>query len=380
MLLFAGGGARAQTPADQLQKHFAEGQQAIVENRYADASRALEQALAIAPDIPELNATLGFSYFQQGRHRDAIPVLAKAVNLKPELPNVNVLLAASRSELGQFEQALPGLQAAFGKIQDPALNRLAGLQLQRCYTGLARHREAVETALEMTKHYPDDPEVLYHAGRLFGNYAFLAVQKLGAVAPDSVWTSQAAGEAYESSGQYERAISAYRDVLGRDPGRTGIHFRIGRALLRGPADTEAAMAEFRLELQADPSNANAAYEIGEVLRKQGEFAQARDYFTQAVKFYPEFEQAQLALGGVLTSLGDPAGAITHLRRAIALDAGNDVSYYRLAQAHRALGQIEEMRAALAKFQQLRQTQRQREAAGAANEPVTAQEVEDNTPG
>jgi hypothetical protein len=42
----------------------------------------------------------------------------------------------------------------------------SGLQLQRAYTGLRQDDKAVEVALELTRAFPKDPEVLYHAGRL----------------------------------------------------------------------------------------------------------------------------------------------------------------------------------------------------------------------
>lgn len=377
----AGWQAGAQAPASPLQQLFAEGQRAIVENRYADASRALEKARELGPDIPELLASLGFSYFQQGRFGDAVPVLAKAVGLKPGLPNVGLLLAASRSELGRFPDALPELERAFPAVADPALKRLAGLQLQRAYSGLGRDREAVETALRMMELYPRDPEVLYHAGRLLGHLAYVTVRRLSLAAPNSVWTSQAAGEAYESDGQYDRAVAEYREALARNPRQRGVRYRLGRALLRAGASPDAvdlAMAEFETELRTDPTNANAAYELGEIYRQEGDLEKARDLFAQAVEAYPGFEQAQIALGGVLTSLGTPELALAHLRTALSINGGNDVTHYRLAQAYRALGRADEARASLKRFQELRSERVQRTAQGVAHEPVTAQRAEPET--
>ena len=60
---------------------------------------------------------------------------------------------------------------------------MCGLQLLRAYSGLRRDSKAVEVALELNRLYPDDPEVLYHTGRIFGNFAFLNMQKLAQVAP-----------------------------------------------------------------------------------------------------------------------------------------------------------------------------------------------------
>lgn len=373
--------AAAQSPSDQLQQFFAEGQQAIIENRYADASRALEKARELAPDIPELLASLGFSYFQQGRFVDAAPVLEKAVGLKPGMPNVGLLLAASRSELGRFPDALPELERAFPTVTDPALKRLAGLQLQRAYSGLGRDSEAVETALRMVELYPKDPEVLYHAGRLLGHLAYVTVREMSLAAPNSVWTSQAAGEAYESDGQYDRAIAEYRKALELNPRQRGVHYRLGRALLRAGTATDAvdlAMAEFETELRADPTNANAAYELGEIYRQEGDLEQARDRFAQAVEAYPRFEEARIALGGVLTSLGKPELALAHLQTALSINGGNDVTHYRLGQAYRALGRANEARASLNRFQELRSERAQRTAQGVAHEPVTAQRAEPET--
>ena len=186
----------------------------------------------------------------------------------------------SLSELGKYEEALPVLTKAFSQSADPVLRRMAGLHLQRTYTGLKRDRDAVDVALRLSSLYPDDPEVLYHSGRLFANFAYLQTMKLATVAPDSVWLHQAAGEANESQGLYDAAIREYRQVLTAAPRRPGIHFRIGRVLLqrsKGDAssaemagDAGEARKEFEAELALDPTNANAAYELAEMQRKMPE--------------------------------------------------------------------------------------------------------------
>src|SRR5262249_10325568 len=142
------------------------------------------------------------------------------------------------------------------------------------YTDLGQDDKAVEVALELTRLYPKDPEVLYHAGRLFGNYAYLSTVKLAEVAPDSLWLHLASGEAYESQGRLDVAIREYKEVLSLRPNRPGVHYRIGRALLaRSKLSTgdkvsePEVLKEFEEELRLDPTNANAAYEAGEIHRK-----------------------------------------------------------------------------------------------------------------
>ena len=377
---------QASTPqADpaQVQSLYKEGERALAEGRYADAERAYTRMRELQPNVGEVHARLGLIYFQEGRFADAVAPLQKALQLKPALPNVGALLAMSLSEIGRHEEALPGLEKAFHQSTDPALRRMAGLHLERSYTDLDRDREAVAVALELTRLYPDDPEVLYHTGRLFGNYAYLQTVRLARVAPDSIWLHQAAGEANESQGQLDEAISHYRQVLALAPKRPGIHFRLGRVLLaqagqaKGNSGAEAeALKEFQLELQIDPTNADAAYEIGEMMRKAGQLDKAVASFKQAVAAYPSFEEALVGLGRTLVATGDPAAALPHLDKAITLNPADEVAFYQLAQAHRALGHDAAQQKALAEFERLRSAKgSQGTVVPAGPSAVTKQEID-----
>jgi tetratricopeptide (TPR) repeat protein len=367
----------------QVQSLYKEGERALAAGQYAEAERAYTRMRELQPNVAEVHARLGLIYFQQGRFADAVAPLQKALQLKPALPNVGALLAMSLSEIGRHEEALPGLEKAFHQSTDSALRRMAGLHLERSYTDLDRDRDAVAVALELTRLYPDDPEVLYHTGRLFGNYAYLQTVKLARVAPDSIWLHQAAGEANESQGLLNEAISHYRQVIALAPRRPGIHFRLGRVLLtqagqaKGNPGAEAeALKEFQLELQVDPSNADAAYEIGEMMRKGGQLDKALASFKQAVAAYPSFEEALVGLGRTLVATGDPAAALPYLDKAITLNPSDEVAFYQLAQAHRALGQDAAQQKALAEFERLRAAKgSQAGAVPAGPSAVTKQEVD-----
>jgi tetratricopeptide (TPR) repeat protein len=364
-----------QPDPEVLQQHAREGERALAEGRYAEAQKAYETLRQLTPNIGEVHARLGLIYFQQGKFADAIAPLREALRLKPGLPKVDALLAMSLSELGRYEEALPALTSVFSQAEqgaDPVLQRMAGLHLQRIYTGLGRDRDAVDVALRMSRLYPDDPEVLYHSGRLFANFAYLQTIRLAAVAPDSVWLHQAAGEANESQGLYDAAIREYRQVLATSPRRPGIHFRIGRVLLeraknertndeRLNPDVSDARRAFEEELALDPTNANAAYELAEMARKAGELERARERFNQAVTHYPAFEQALVGLGRTLIALGRPADALPHLKAALAGNPDSDVAHYQVAQAYRKLGDSAAQETALAEFKRARTLAAQRTA-------------------
>ena len=365
-LLIAGVGSlhAAQQPDPAvLQQYAKEGERALAEGRYADAQKAYETLRQLTPGTAEVQARLGLIYFQQGKFAEAIAPLREAIRLKPALPKVDALLGMSLSELGRYDEALPAVTKAFSQSGDPVLRRMAGLHLQRIYTGLGRDRDAVDVALRLSQLYPDDPEVLYHSGRLFANFAYLQTMRLATVAPDSVWLHQAAGEANESQGLYDAAIREYRQVLANAPRRPGIHFRIGRVLLaRSKSDASNADAStdllearraFEEELAVDPTNANAAYELGEMNRTAGELEAARKFFAQAVTSYPAFEQALVGLARTLIALGRPAEALPYLQAALKGNPENDVAHYQVAQAYRALGNTAEQEKALAEFNRVR---------------------------
>lgn len=371
----------AQTPDAALQRLVQTGDQALAAGRYAEAEQAYIKVRELAPGTAEVRAKLGVIYFQQGKFAQAAQSLSAALKLKPGLPNAEALLAMSLSEQGRFAEALPVLEKSFRQPAEPAMKRMLGLQLERAYTNTQRDAKAVDVALELNRLYPDDPEVLYHSGRIFGNFAYLNMKRLSDIAPDSPWRHLASGEVHESQESYAAAIAEYRKVLALDSQRPGIHLRLGRVLLvsahpskNGSGDTSEAMNEFEKELLTDPTNANAAYEIGELHRKDARFEAARTYFEAALKHYPDFEEAQIGLGRTLIALGKPDMALVHLQKAVASNHGSEAAYYAIAQAHLALGNAKDRQQALAKFQALQQ----KNARPAPKDPrgvVTKQEVE-----
>jgi tetratricopeptide (TPR) repeat protein len=385
-LCLAAPSAQTQAPdAGQLDRYAQEAQRALAEQRYDDAARAYEKLRELSPQTAEVHAQLGLVYFQQRAFARAVPSLRQALKLQPGLPKVDILLALCLSELGQYKEALAGLRKAFKQTADAPLRRLAGLQLTRAYTGLEQDDKAVEVALELSRLYPDDPEVLYHGGRLFANFAYLQTMKLRKVAPDSVFMHEALGEANESQGRYDAAIREYREALALAPGRPGIHFRIGRSLLLRAKQLSAsdasnarteAVKEFEEELRRDPTNANAAYELGEIHRQSGEMEEAADLFERALEHYPDFDEAQIGLGRVLVRLGKPEQALPHFQKGVSLNPGNEVAYYQLAQCHRALGNEAEQGKALAEFQRLRsQRPKDPDLTALVPTPVTRQELD-----
>jgi len=367
MVVLCSPAARLSAQGTEEEQQLSEaGQQALTSGHYDEAERNFTKLAELDPQIAEIHATLGLVYFQEKKFEQAVPELRRALKLKPTLGKASTLLAMSLSETGEYQEALPGLEKGFQHAPDPATKRMCGLQLMRSYTGLQRDQDAVKVALELDELYPNDPEILYHTGRVYGNYAFLTMHKLEVAAPASVWRHQAAAEAFESEGSTNQAIGEYHEVLKLDPQRVSIHYRIGRTLLarwklnHAAEDRDQAVREFEQELQVDPSNANALYELAEIHRQQNELDQAQQFFSSALKYYPDFEEAQVGLATTLMAQQKPDLALPHLQKAVTLNAGDEVAWYRLSQVNRALGNKDEQQKALVQFQRVRSQQAQQQ--------------------
>jgi predicted Zn-dependent protease len=135
-------------------------------------------------------------------------------------------------------------------------------------------------------------------------------------------------------------------------------------------------------IEVDPGNANAAYELGEIHRNVGEFDEAQKFFELAMQSHPDFEEAQLGLAAVLMSLQKPDMALSHLQKAITLNAANEVSWYRLSQVQGMLGHEAEQKRTFAEFQRLRSQKSSQHEAGKqilSPDEVTPQQLDLSAP-
>ncbi|HEY1502616.1 MAG TPA: tetratricopeptide repeat protein [Acidobacteriaceae bacterium] len=343
---------------DEVARDVAAGQRAMAQGDYAAAQPYFEKLAQLEPRIAEVHATLAAIDFKRREYEKAVAEIHTALRLKPGLPKLDSLLGLSLAEEGKVAEALPQLEKGFHQIADPEVRRMCGLELLRAYSDLNRDSDAVETSLALNKAFPDDPEVLYHTGRVYGNQAYVVLEKLHDTAPDSIWMLQAQGEANESQKNWEAAIVAFNHVLTIDPNRPGIHYRLGRVYLgrfrdAGNAqDRDAAISQFTAELTVDAGNGNAAYELAYLQAEAGNRDEAAKDYEQLLHQYPAFEEALVGLAGIDIASQKADQAVPLLERATRLRPDDEVAWWRLAQADRATGNADGQRTALATFQKI----------------------------
>jgi tetratricopeptide (TPR) repeat protein len=344
----------AQEPGDsELEGYSRQAEQAMAAKDWATATSALEKLAQLAPNVPEVQGNLGMAYYSQNRILEAAQAFEHALRLKPKMAQAELMLGLCDAELGRSREAVAILEPSFQHPADKNMGRLIGLDLQRAYADLGQHAKAVAVSDELLRRYPNDPEVLFHASRLYAERAYQIMRQLLQADPNSPWVHYAQAEIHESLQRHDLAIAEYRKVLETEPKLPGVHLRIGQALLQSSQDpkvVEEALSEFQRELAITPESADAEYEVGEIHRRRSQFDAALEHFSKAVRFQPDFAEAQIGLGRTLLSSGKPGAALAALNEGVRLDPQNEVPHFLLASAYKALGETAKYRQQMAFYE------------------------------
>jgi predicted Zn-dependent protease len=264
-----------------------------------------------------------------------VPAKAQAAD-----PTAPVRQALTLADGGRCTEALPVLKRSTAGLADKQLRYIAAFATVRCGMSV-NDTAAVLTALALLQRdFPDDPEVLYTAARIFAQLSDRAAQDLAHRFPNSPQVGRMNAEVLESKQMWKEAIEAYRNILAQYPKVPGIHYRIATILLDTSSTAEAA-AEAKKELDAElhinPDNASAVFVLGEVARRAGSWDEAIRLFTRAAQLDAGFMEAYFSLGVSLSASGKYADAIAPLERYAKGVPDDPAGHYQLAIAYSRTG-------------------------------------------
>jgi tetratricopeptide (TPR) repeat protein len=243
-----------------------------------------------------VEANLGLAYYAGHQYPQAIEALQSALKRDPALGIAKGFLPVSQAAAGDCAQAVPGFEREFASNSDVKLRRVLGLSLERCAAEAGDETQAVEVTQKLLAAFPDDPDVLFTAGQLYGRLSSEVNLKLMKVAPNSPRIYQLMASVAAADGNWQGAIDAYRKALHLEPRLQGAHVQIAILMLTHSQDPNAwhqALAELRDELKIDPSSAEAEYEIGEAYRKHEQLEPAVAAFRKALDLDPNVVPARL---------------------------------------------------------------------------------------
>lgn len=350
----------AQT-SSTAQTEVQQGSDAFQRGDFSSAEQHFAAALKSDPSLPEaaqVEANLGLAYYADHQFAKAVDAFQEALKRDPSIEVAKGFLPVSQAAGGDCTAATPGLDREFAFNSDAKLRRILGLSLERCAAEAGDEMKADAVTQKLLAAYPDDPDVLYTAGQLYGRLSSEVNLRLMKAAPNSPRTYQLVASVAAADGNWQGAIDAYRKALHLQPGLQGAHLQIAILTLMHSPDADAwhqAIADLNDELKIDPTSVEAEYEIGEAYRKHDQLQPAVTAFRKALTLDPNAVPARLGLAKALRQLGRKSEALTALEPARQSAPGDPDVHFLLAQIYRDLGQTVEAQKEMAAFQRLRAT-------------------------
>jgi tetratricopeptide (TPR) repeat protein len=152
---------------------------------------------------------------------------------------------------------------------------------------------------------------------------------------------------YHAYGLVEAAERSYRMARDLAPGDFRWGYLLGYLLQREGRLAEAVDL-YEWSVSTLPQATPAWFRLGEAYRDLGRGEAAEGAFHQVLLRDPTSAAAEAALAGLALSRGEAAEAVVRYERALGRVPEANLLYYPLAQAHRALGDLERARELLAR--------------------------------
>jgi arylsulfatase A-like enzyme/tetratricopeptide (TPR) repeat protein len=246
----------------------------VLAKSYEEAEQLAQAGLEKMPESTQLHDVLARVYLDTGRPRQALPHALEVVRLNPHWGDSQSQVAYLLLVLGD----LPNAVAAFAKAAelDP---RHPGAQIGLMF------RMKVGGTLEETEQ---------HAERALA---------LGGDRADIV---ERVGEVWEGLGEYERALTVYRDGAKRFPEHASFHMRL--AIQYARMGDERRAAREREQAGEAAANVNLRNRLGIAYAARKEFADAEPIFREILAERPEEPSTRHFLARLLRESGRAAEA------------------------------------------------------------------------
>ena len=352
-------------------------QEDLAGHRFEEAAKKFEEILDLDDGMAGAHANLGVARYLLGRYDQAASAFRRALDLDPSMTNAELYLGLSQARAGKLEEALPSLSRGFWNATSDPWRLQAGILLAEIYAAANQVDELLSVVRELQRSFPKDPDVLYMAYRLHSDMGAMAISSLVREAPGSARLHQVTAELLASEGDYPRAARQYREALKVNPRLPGAHRGLALSIMNSNPDDEAireAEQALERELALNPRDAESVYQLGEISWRRGDEQRALKSYSEAVELQPGFVAGLVALGKALIANGEHERAAQHLEGAVRADPENEVARYRLAQAYRQLGRLDEASKELDEFRRIRSTA---EALGAIYRQVQRSTVSGN---
>jgi len=286
--------------------------------------------------------------------------------------------------MGLCEFQLRNYDAALADIQ---YARVLGMSDNKEFVNVARYHAGIlmtrsgqfelgyEALRDFAREGNESPSVIEALGLNVLRMPFLPAE----APPDRRELVLLAGRAafYQAARRVQDAERAFKELLTRYTDAPNVHYAYGVYLLLDAPD--AAVAEFRRELQISPTNVPAMLQIAFEYIKRNDFESARPFAQQAVDVAPNLFATHNALGRVLLELGKIDEAIKELETGVKQAPDSPEMRFALARAYARAGRKEDAARERATFLELDKQKRTERSGPQSVGGIDAKPTEKNPP-
>jgi tetratricopeptide (TPR) repeat protein len=328
------------------EEYLEQGEILAGEGLIEDALARFEQALAAAPENPEVIEAVGRALLNLDRLEEAEASFLEALELDPEwvAPRMGLAMVALRRDepfkiVHHLERAIEA---------DPEYPD-AYVELGRYYGSMAEPALAKATFERWTSRHPEDADMLINAGLTAfdaADYAQALEFFEKAAEAASVEEQRSGARTFRANtldmlGRYDEAVEAYEEVISETPEWWEAHANLGICHARNgqPVRAEAA---FRRGLEDCPGSPEIRDELAaHLLAERRDLHEALRLTEEAVALGRDEIRHLHTLGEVRLVIGDEAGAEEAYRAMLALDPENPEAHLEIGLLHEAHGEVRE---------------------------------------
>ena len=337
---------------DAAQKAMNRGNNAMLAADFSEAADAFTEVTHEMPGFAEAYFDLGLALERKGDLNRADEALKKALALKPGLRGANLFRGIIAYKEDRFKEADRLLEK---ETHLSPRDAKAFMWLGVCRMAESNPRGAIESLEKAYALDPSDVDILYHRGHAYLEMANQSYEAMYKQDRDSARVHQVLAEAYAKGYRNQEAISEFEIAVKLAPQEPGLHEDLAdQYWIVG--QTDKAADAYHAELRIDPYAVSAMYKLGSLLILHDRAQEGVQLLRNALHADSSLNDAHYYLGTGLAALDQNDAAIGEFQLAIAADPKADramSSFYKLAQVYRKLHKLDEAKAALQNFQQMR---------------------------
>ena len=260
-----------------------------------------------------------------------------------------------------------GASSALAAIRDPAVLETADyLELKAQTLALERHQPealaAIRTAVERD---PLQPHYLITQGRIYLSFGqpldamtcFLNAAKLEPDSPEPLYFMGTSffllAQSTHAPDYFRRAADHFHLALQLSPEYHRAEFMLG-VIDAVQSHLDEAQKHLEHAIQLAPSNPYYHLHYGILLKHEGDNRGALREMQTSAQFNPSYALTHFELGTVYEKLGQYEQAREQLQAALKLNPALSAPYYHLGAVYAHLGREQESKAALARFNEMKE--------------------------